>query len=208
MTDDPQHNLLMLWLSERSGPPPAAHPPTGYRVRLFGPSDRETFFDVQLSVGWITKEGEWQALMASALPDGIFLAEHAESGEAVATIAALRGPAERQSPLRDVSEIGWLAVAPAHRRRGLGLALCAAAMHRLVADGAERIFLRTQVDLRPPIRSYLQLGFRPFIPNDQSELCWRDFQRHHVLPLRTDEWIRLGVEAGDGQGSSASVTDV
>lgn len=208
MTDNLQCDLLMLWLNERSGPPPAVHAPTGYRLRPFVASDRETFFDVQLSVGWITKEGEWQALMACAPADGIFLAEHAESGEAVATIAAWRDPDEPQGPLRGVAEIGWLAVAPAHRRRGLGLALCAAAMNRLVADGAERIFLRTHVDLRPPIRTYLQLGFRPFILDERSELCWRDYRRHHVLPLRTDEWIRLGVDSGDRQGSSASVTDV
>ncbi len=53
-----------------------------------------------------------------------------------------------------------LAVAPAHRNRGVGTALVRACIERARAEGRRRLWLHTTVDMRGAQRIYRRLGFR------------------------------------------------
>jgi ribosomal protein S18 acetylase RimI-like enzyme len=55
-----------------------------------------------------------------------------------------------------------LAVCPAHRRRGIGRALLAAAEAFAVAHGAERVLLDVRADNAPAVSLYMATGYRVF----------------------------------------------
>ena len=61
----------------------------------------------------------------------------------------------------DEAEILTFAVAPDHRRRGLGKLLLAAACTALRAAGTNRFFLEVAADNAAAIALYHQLGFEP-----------------------------------------------
>jgi len=64
---------------------------------------------------------------------------------------------------RAADRLGYLVVAPRHRRRGLGAALIITALRRLQQGGYRHIFLGVQSWRLPAICSYLRVGFQPFI---------------------------------------------
>jgi ribosomal protein S18 acetylase RimI-like enzyme/DNA-binding transcriptional ArsR family regulator len=74
-------------------------------------------------------------------------------GDVVGTCALLRHDEQ-------VWELAKMAVDPAHRRRGLGRRLADAAIDRVRAAGAPRLWLRTSPRLRAADRLYRSLGFR------------------------------------------------
>jgi mycothiol synthase len=63
--------------------------------------------------------------------------------------------------LPDTAELGWVAVIPDYRRRGLGRSICLAVMHFMRGQDYRRCFLRTDDRRLPAIRTYLSLGFQP-----------------------------------------------
>jgi GNAT superfamily N-acetyltransferase len=63
------------------------------------------------------------------------------------------------------AEIEPLGVVPAHRRRGLALALCAEVARRIARSGGRHVFINTgpSVTYPAPYRAYQKAGFTPFV---------------------------------------------
>ena len=90
------------------------------------------------------------------------------------------------------SELGWVAVAPSHQGRGLGLQVCRAVLWYAHRRGWPATTLNTDDWRLPAIRTYLKLGFEPELTHDSHGARWQQIRR------------RLGAAPpGQGQGGEA-----
>ncbi len=166
----PPPQLQMVWPEHLLAAPPAVVVPDGYVIRQFAEAD---FADYQRLMaiagfdGWT--EARTREAQSRILPRGFFEIEHHATLALAATAQATHNPIE-QHPFG--GELGWVAGDPAHKGRGLGAAVCAAATARLIAAGYENIYLRTDDFRLPAIRIYLKLGYVPFPYGDGMRERW------------------------------------
>lgn len=114
--------------------------------------DRPAFEAVQAAAGWQMPSGQWADLVNEWVAGSMVLLR--VEGVAVAAACALRRT-------DDWIELAWVAVVPAFRGRGLGRAVCAALLVRVLELGHVRLFGSTQDARLPALRIYLDLGFVP-----------------------------------------------
>ncbi|MFB3881928.1 MAG: GNAT family N-acetyltransferase [Armatimonadota bacterium] len=157
--DRPGPQLQMIWPERLLASAPAVRLPAGYRLRQYRPEDREAYLALMRRAGF----GRWgdetlDRMLALVLPDGLFVIEDESSGAVVATAMATHRPS-RQYPFG--AELSWVAVDPDHRGKGLGLAVSAAALKRLLTAGYRCIYLQTDDHRLAAIKTYLKLGFEP-----------------------------------------------
>jgi len=93
----------------------------------------------------------------------MFVIQERTSSAWVGTISAVHNPMATRYYFPGGGQLGYLVVAPRHRRRGLGAALIITALRRLQQGGYRHIFLGMQSWRLPAICSYLRVGFQPFI---------------------------------------------
>ncbi len=74
-------------------------------------------------------------------------------------------------------EIGWVAVAPAWRGRGLGAQVVAAAVRAALALPPRPVYLLTDDHRVPALKVYLRLGFRPDMSHPSYRGRWRRLAR-------------------------------
>ena len=74
-------------------------------------------------------------------------------------------------------EIGWIAVHPEHRRRGLGEAVTGLALQRALERSPRAILLYTQDHRLGAIRLYLRLGFEPVSRHRSHRRRWRAIRK-------------------------------
>jgi mycothiol synthase len=83
-------------------------------------------------------------------------------------------PEDDYAPL---AELGWVAVSPEHRGRGLGYVVCLAVLQRAAATYQAGVFLRTDDNRYPAIATYLKLGFEPWLRDPTAAARWRQARR-------------------------------
>ena len=157
MTDEPPQ-LRMGFTRFTALAPPMV--PPGYGLRAFRPGDEEAWLAI-LAAGDF---GAWdrprlERMLAgerALLPrEGIVFATRNDEpvGAACVFLHADAGGA--------VAELGWVAVLPAHRGRGLGQAICRAALEFVRDTGRRHVYLLTEEHRLPALRMYVRLGFEP-----------------------------------------------
>ena len=161
-TDFPRERpetLAMVW-PQTAPPPTSPQLPEGFTLRVG--ADRAAFASAQATIGFALPHSAWRDLTARLVPDAMVFAAQSATGEPVAVAAAER---------RDGGwvELGWVAVAPAHRGMGLGLAVCAALTGHLLARGHTRLFGSTQDHRLAALRLYFTLGFRPVLRAENAD---------------------------------------
>ena len=182
---------------------PAPQPVRGYGLRSFLPGDEDAWVSI-LRTGDF---GEWDRprldrMLAGARaplpPEGIFFATRGD--RPVGTACVFLQPGEGG----DVPELGWVAVHPAHRGRGLGLEVCLAALGFVRGLGRRYAYLGTEDFRLPAIRTYLRLGFEPEMVDPSHPARWEALRRALVggnsgagQCLRTPGEI---VRGGGGEG--------
>jgi mycothiol synthase len=87
----------------------------------------------------------------------------------VATAQLQLHPDDEYAPL---AELGWVAVSPAQRGRGLGYLVCLAVLRRAAATHQSGVFLRTDDHRYPAIATYLKLGFEPWLRDASAAARW------------------------------------
>jgi putative acetyltransferase len=90
-----------------------------------------------------------------------------EAGEAVGCCALIAMP-------DGGFEVAKMAVAEAHKGRGLGRVLMAACVERARATGAPRLYLETNSALAPALGLYRSFGFRVIEPAEPSPYARAD----------------------------------
>ncbi len=137
----------------------------GYDVRAIRADDRDAWVALMQANGEL---GEWSAERAER--------QFAEDRTALAAsvlvlcealpVATAQLNLHRDDGYAPAVELGWVAVHPAHRGRGLGHLVCAEVMDRARMRDHRAIFLRTDDHRLPAIAIYLRLGFTPWPRED------------------------------------------
>lgn len=94
------------------------------------------------------------------------------AGRAVATACTIP-----PTPAESRSELGWVAVAPSHQGRGLGLQVCRAVLWYARRRGWPATTLNTNDWRLPAIRTYLKLGFEPEFTHASHRARWQAIRR-------------------------------
>ena len=130
----------------------------------------------------------WSRFRDAVVPDGMFVIQDRPSSAWVGTISAAHNPAATRFYFPGGGELGYLVVAPEHRRRGLGAALITTALRRLHKGGYRHIFLGVQSWRLPAIRSYLRVGFQPFIHTPDLVPRWESVFAALGQEAHNTEW--------------------
>lgn len=162
---------------------PAARPlPDGYRLREYtGPGDlvslcatlRDAFFEP-----WDEARVRRELTEVSGLR-AIFVIAH--EGEVVGTATSRAIPGR----FAGAGYVHWVAVAPAHLRRGLAAALLARALRDFRERGDARAILETDDFRAPAITAYLRSGFLPVydVGEEDHRARWSAVFRGLPAPL-------------------------
>ena len=128
--------------------------PEGYAIRAYQPGDEDAWAAVMCAVGEQTDIAEARAEFTRrylAAPERIFVAVDA-AGAVVGTAIAW------DDGLR---VLHWLAVHPAHQRKGIGRALCQTALRLFRReDNAAPVYLRTLPRSWKAVLLYISMGFK------------------------------------------------
>jgi mycothiol synthase len=164
--------LYLVWPIPQRPAAPEVVIPAGYAARSYHEPDLPTVRKLIDSDGPI-HDKTWEELRDRIVPEGAFLMVQAESGQPVATASALHNPRAGRYYYPFGGQIGYVTVDAAHRRQGLGRAVVALAVGRLIAAGYRHIFVGAQGWRLPAVRCYLGLGFVPFFHDEASLPRWR-----------------------------------
>lgn len=161
-------------------PLPLPDSPAGYTIRRFIPGEERPWWQLLDEVGDL---GTWDATRAEeecAAPSGrvwkdsihFAVVEDRVVGTACVQLHAGRG---------DLPELGWMAVARAHRRRGLGRILCLHLLWFLRHRGFQHCFVQTRSHRAAAVKLFRDLGFQPWgAPGDSSLSAFLDALPHRA----------------------------
>ncbi len=162
--------LQMILPRRRFNTPLTWTMPAGYALRTYREGDLPAYVELMRRAGFENwSEETARHSVATMHPEGLFFITDA-SGALVATALAHSAPNEWHP---EGGELGWVGAAPEHRGKGLGYAVCAAATRRLLEAGHPTIYLLTDDPRLPAIRTYLKLGFVPFLCLPDMEGRWQ-----------------------------------
>lgn len=178
--------LQMIWPRVRLATPPAPRVAPGYTLRTYRVGDEARFVDLLRLAGWSNWGDDLlRAWVPRILPDGWFMMVHEASGEIAATAMAVHSHAP-EHPFG--GELGWVAADPLHLGRGLGKDVAAAVTARLLRGGYRRIHLYTEDFRLPALRSYLSLGYVPFLCAADMAGRWQAVCEGVNWPFMPDTW--------------------
>jgi len=183
----PYAQLQMVWPPARLDDPPLPQPPRGYSLRTYQPGDEPRWFELMALAGWPGWHEE-EHYFSRILPDGWWMAVHDESN----CIAASAMAVHEHSELHPFGgEVGWVIADPAHTGRGLGLAVTGAATRRFLQAGYRDIYLKTDDDRLPALKTYLKLGFLPFLYRPGMVARWSAICKVLAWPFTPEEWPKM-----------------
>ena len=181
----PVPQLQMTWPERLLDAPPVPRLPDGYQLRQYEAGDEGDYIDLMAKAGFVAWDHDRvDRQLQTVLPGGFLLIEHRPSRRLVATAMAQHVPADLH-PQGGV--LGWVARDPAHKGKRLGLAVCAAAVVRLISACYRRIYLRTDDQRLAAIKTYLRLGFEPFLFCDGMAERWQAVCRALNEPFKPAE---------------------
>lgn len=137
---------------------PATAPlPCGYSLRSFQSGDEKAWEQIILEA--FNRSRSFSKTIAGDdyfLPERVLFVCHREAGP-VATACAWHVP---DTP-EHVGYLYMVGALEAHRGRGLGYAVCVAALNQMICDNKTSATLITDSSRLAAIKTYLKLGFKP-----------------------------------------------
>ncbi len=182
--------LYLLWPAHLSAGPPRADAPAGYAARPYAEGDDEALRRLLEPEGWASTEEAWRDYKDRILPRGLFLIAHADTGDAVATAGAVHNPSPGRYYFPFGGELGNLFVHPGHRGRGLGRLASALVVGRFISAGYESIRVGVQGFRLAAIKTYLRLGFVPFLHAEDLRPRWERICGQLGWPFEPERWPR------------------
>lgn len=165
--------LRMIYLVRDSVALPDPAPAAGFRLRNTDKSELAAYSALRLSAGF----NEWQENdydeLAARLVDGRnghFIMEEIATGNMVAAADAETVNIEL---LDGMGILGWVMSSPDYRGKRLGYSVCAAVMQHLAKHGFHTFQLSTDDFRVPAIKTYLNLGWQPWLYEPDMEDRWR-----------------------------------
>jgi mycothiol synthase len=186
--EKPAEQLWMLCPARLLQSPPAPQLPDGYELRCYAEADEAAYCALMAAAGFENWHHErLEQVKATILRDGFFVIVHRATGKLAATAMTHHNPTPR---LPYAGELGWVAADSGHAGRGLGLAVCSAVVCRFAHAGYKTVYLKSDDFRLPAIKTYLKLGFQPFLWTPDAEARWR----------RVCETLRMPLLPGPEQG--------
>lgn len=196
-------SLYMVWPQTQETTPPVTVPPV-YRLRYFQDEDAQAYCALVNLDGW--RDARWSCtpytlrhMVERALPKGFFLVEHSATGALVATATARHRPDADSYYFPYGGEICLVFVHPDHRRLGLGRAVTAAALGRLLEVGYSNIYFNVMDERFPALRMYQQMGFLPLLYTEAVAARWQTICTRLHWPFTPEAWPQTipGAEQDD-----------
>jgi mycothiol synthase len=183
--DAPPNFLEMIWPKTTPNNSLKIKIDSRYKLRQFDVHDTQNYYEIFIAANMQKPPLDyWQKHL---LPNGFFVAEHIASNSLVAACFASHHPTSRH---QRAGNLGWLAVDPAHRGKGLGLSLSAAVTSRLIEAGYERIYLETHDHRLPAIATYLKMGWVPLMYMPEMESRWLAVCKELDWPYTPEQWAK------------------
>lgn len=178
--------LQLVWPAARLDSPPAWQVPKGYRLRVYRAEDQAGYFRLMERAGYPgwTADGlaSW---LNRVVPDGILLLTEAASGALAATAMGVHNP----SPLHPFGgTLSCVAADPDYHGHGLGRVVSAAVTERLLRGGYTDIYLQTDDWRLAAIKTYLRLGWVPFLFQDDMPERWEAVCARLAWPFTPADW--------------------
>ena len=174
--------LRMVWPAEQLDRPPAVDVADGYRLRLIQAGDEPDYIRLFDEVtGELLDEQRASERMCNCLPDSFFVAVHESSGRLAASSFASHDP---KPYLPNGGMVEWVVAGLQDRGKGLGRAVTAAVVGRLIAMGYRCIHLATDDFRLPALKIYITMGFVPLLHAPDMEARWKAV------------YSKLGIEPG------------
>lgn len=184
-TEFPQ--LRMAWPTHHLDPPPVT-PPPGYTIRLYQPGDEAQFYEIMHLVGWVDWNADkLQFSLSRIIPSGWFMAIQEATDHIVGSAMCLHNYTQRNPFWGD---LGWLACDPQHTGQGLGQVLAAAVTTRFINAGYRQFGLYTEHYRLPAIKTYLKLGYVPFIDRAETYELWESVCQTVGWDFTPQQWPR------------------
>ena len=147
---------------------PTAPLPDGYSVRCYQPGDEKAWEKI-IKAAFERERSFTEKVTGDEYfrPERVLFACHREEGP-VATACAWHVP-------KTPEHIGYLYMVgtlPAHQEKGLGYAVCLAAINQMIRDNKTAALLVTDSFRLPAIKIYLKLGFQPQPVHPSHLLVW------------------------------------
>jgi mycothiol synthase len=133
--------------------------------------------------GWNMNEFEKWCL--KILPDGFFFAIDSATGKLAATAMACHNPTSLH-PFG--ATLSCVAVDPLHRGKGLGYVVSAAVTQRLLHAGYQDIYLETDDWRLAAIKTYLNMGWVPFLYRHDMPARWKKIYATLDLKYTPEPW--------------------
>lgn len=169
--------------------------PDGYFIRNYRESDQDQIISLMRKCGFSEEDYARSKLVieiTKCVPWGYFVIEHKASKQIVGAFMARHN----FDKIHNASgRIDYLAVHPDHRGNGLGYALTALTVNRLIEIGYKIIFVGTYDDRLAGIKIYLKSGFVPNIFESDMRERWKRICLTLGLDYNYEEWERQKKEA-------------
>jgi mycothiol synthase len=178
--------LQMIWPRTRLTQPPACHVPDGYFMRTYQSGDEAAFFELMERAGFSGwNMTEFESWLRRILPDGLYFVFHMSSGQMAATAMAVHNPT-RLHPFG--ATLSCVAAAPAYQGQGLGRLVSAAVTQRLLQAGYKEIYMETDDWRLAAIKTYLKLGWAPFLFQADMPGRWKSVCEALGWPYTPNAW--------------------
>jgi mycothiol synthase len=179
--------MYMVWPIDRFPAAPELALPEGYVLRACREADLDAIRTL-LNADEPVPEAAWEDFRDRIIPGGAFLITQGGSGQPVATASAVHNPRATRYYFPFGGEVGYVTVDPAHRRRGLGRAIVARVVARLIEGGYRHIFVGVQGWRLAAVKCYLSLGFVPLLHHEALLPRWRRVCEQVGWTARESEW--------------------
>ncbi|MBB6452469.1 mycothiol synthase [Salirhabdus euzebyi] len=183
--------LILLCPQSFIQSPPEPTIPSGYCVRTFRQEDKKNYVELLEKEGWLLDETELEDFFDRVIPNGLFFLIDKRSKEIVASAVALHNPKSSHYTFPFGGDIGFVFTRPAHRKKGLGLAVTNLATNRLIKAGYSSIRIVTNDHRLPALKTYLNLGFIPFLYASDMEQRWKDVYTILGLPFNKERCLKI-----------------
>ena len=178
----------LIWPTAPLAAPPQMALPAGYEFRSYRAGDEHAFYPLLEQEGWPMTDAYWQEYLERVLPHGLCMLWHTASNAAVGTAGAIHNPRGGRYYFPFGGELAYLIVHPDHRGHGLGMVLSNRVVRHLLSVGYEQIWVGVQGFRLPAIKSYLKLGFVPFLYQDGLSERWQRICTQLGWPYTPEQW--------------------
>ncbi|MGD6805264.1 GNAT family N-acetyltransferase [Rossellomorea vietnamensis] len=183
--------LILLCPSELLQSPPQPVLPKGYYARNYREDDKLNYKRILEDEGWKLSNEELDEFFTRVLPDGLYFLVNEESEEIVASAVALHNPKSSYYTFPFGGDIGFVFTNPVHRNKGLGLYVTSLATKRLISSGYKSIRIVTNDHRLPALKTYLKLGFKPFLYSSDMEERWENVYKKLEIKFNLEVCIKI-----------------